>query len=79
LKFYASLRLESGASAPSRMAIGCRQPHESEGGQEQSRAAVPRVEFDIMYGEGISREGDLLDLAVTSASWKERRVVLLQR
>ena len=22
------------------------------------------VEFDIMYGEGISREGDLLDLAV---------------
>jgi recombination protein RecA len=22
------------------------------------------VEFDIMYGEGISREGDLIDLAV---------------
>jgi recombination protein RecA len=24
------------------------------------------VEFDIMYGEGISREGDLLDLAVNN-------------
>jgi len=33
------------------------------------------VEFDIMYGEGISREGDLIDLAVEkeiiqkSGSW----------
>jgi recombination protein RecA len=27
------------------------------------------AEFDIMYGEGISREGDLLDLAV------ERRII----
>ena len=29
-----------------------------------SSAELCEAEFDVMYGEGISREGDLLDLAV---------------
>src|SRR5205085_1353923 len=41
------------------------------------KVAAPfrEAEFDIMYGEGISREGDMLDIAVThnllekSGSW----------
>ena len=35
---------------------------------QQAGVRVPfrECEFDIMYGEGISREGDLLDLATTN-------------
>ncbi len=43
---------------------GGRQPDPREGGQEQAGAAVPQVEFDIMYGEGISKVGELVDLGV---------------
>jgi recombination protein RecA len=43
---------------------GRRQPDPRQGGEEQARAAVPQVEFDIMYGEGISKVGELVDLGV---------------
>ena len=54
---------------------GGRQPDPRQGRQEQGRAAVPQVEFDIMYGEGISKTGELIDLGVKagmvekSGSW----------
>ena len=54
---------------------GDRQPDPREGGQEQDGAAVPLVEFDIMYGEGVSKRGELIDLGVQagvvekSGSW----------
>ena len=35
-----------------------------QGRQEQGRGAVQAGRFDIMYGEGISREGSLLDVAL---------------
>ena len=43
---------------------GDRQPDAGAGEEEQGGAAVPGCEFDIMYNEGISRTGDVLDLAV---------------
>ena len=43
---------------------GGRQPDPRQGGEEQGGAAVPEVEFDIMYGEGISKTGELIDLGV---------------
>lgn len=41
-----------------------RLPHQGEGRQEQDRSPFKEAEFDIMYGEGISRVGELVDLAV---------------
>ena len=64
LKFYSSVRIDIRRIAAIKdgdVVIGYDQ---GQNGQEQGRRALPRSEFDIMYGEGISREGDLLDLAV---------------
>jgi recombination protein RecA len=76
LKFYASMRLEIRRAAP------IKEGQEIIGNRTKvkvvkNKLAPPfkNVEFDLMYGEGISRTGDLLDMGVVldivekSGSW----------
>ena len=76
LKFYSSVRIDIrriGAIKDGDQVVGSRTRVKI--GKNKTAAPFREAEFDMMYGEGISKEGDLLDLAVVgnlvekSGSW----------
>ena len=79
LKFYSSVRVDIrriGAIKDGDLVVGSRTKVKIV--KNKTAAPFREAEFDIMYGEGISREGDILDLAVEKGLVEKiRRVVQL--